>query len=170
MIWQRARTSKNQVYADIDGVGRYLIRWITGNQEYRAYLNGKRTTYAAKTVGDVQKMVERVNEALDQFEREQAVTVSFAETVDEHLDDAVPMVTVNVTDLEPGTGNRRHAPEDMEEYADAIYAQAQHYAVNKRYIVLTDIYLALESCARKCVELERRVRELEKDNHDDGQT
>lgn len=58
-------------------------------------------------------------------------------------------------------GNRRGPPPDMEEYAEELYGQAQQYAANKRYIVLLDVYLALESCARKCAELDRRVRELE---------
>lgn len=147
MIWQRTKTMRGGgVYADVDGVGRYLIRWIVGDQEWRAYLNGKRTTYAAKTVGDVQKMVERVDAALDQFEREQAVTL-----VVEDPDGALP----------PPDGSGRGPPKDMEEFSEEVYKQAQHYAPEKKHIVLTDIYLAIEGCARKCVELERRVKELE---------
>jgi hypothetical protein len=83
MIWQRAKTMKGQgVYADVDGVGRYLIRWITGDQEWRAYLNNKRTVYAAKAIGDVQRQVESVVTSFEQVEREQVVTVSFPEIRD----------------------------------------------------------------------------------------
>jgi signal-transduction protein with cAMP-binding, CBS, and nucleotidyltransferase domain len=86
VIWQRAKTQSNSVYADVDGVGRYLIRWLTLDQEYRAFLNGKRTTYAAKTVREVQAMVERVQASIEQFNREHEHDVPITELVEPTLD------------------------------------------------------------------------------------
>lgn len=66
-------------------------------------------------------------------------------------------------------GNRRGPPKDMEAHAEELYKQAQHYIADEKHVVLTDIYLAIESCARKCAELERRVKELEGDTDNEHQ-
>lgn len=60
-----------------------------------------------------------------------------------------------------GEANRR-GPDDMDAYADTLLKQAQHYAPDKKHIVLTDLYVALEQIARECAYLRRRVAELEK--------
>lgn len=179
MIWEKVSGQRNQIFTDVAGVGRYLIRRSKDDKAYRAFLNGKRTVYTGKTIDEVKVMVERVQASIEQFEREQAVTLTgLVEEQSvvcrrcgqprETCECGELMAAAGV--LQAGTGNRRGPPPDMEAYAEELYGQAQHYAADKRHIVLTDIYLALESCARKCAELERRVSELEEKRDDDGQT
>lgn len=54
-----------QTFTDVEGVGRYLIRKVKHQREYRVYLNGVRTSYVGDTMDQAKAMVESIIKAKD---------------------------------------------------------------------------------------------------------
>lgn len=143
MNWEKV-AGASRWFADVPGRGRYMVRWVRDEGKYRAFLNGKKTVYAG-SAPDVKMLVERATEAVEEFERQQEVAVTLAGLEKDELNSGGELV-------------ERRPPPNMEAYAEELYEEARNYAANRKNAVLTDIYLALESCARKCAELDRRLR------------
>jgi hypothetical protein len=150
MRWETGRQGKGTIaYVDVAGVGRYLVKWSSVDERYVALLNNETTTYKARTMEAVQRQVERAVLAIENMDREQEATV------------ALPDYENIERRILASEKSGRLPLEDMEAFADEVCRQARHYAQNRRHIVLTDIYLALETVARKCAQLQNRVKELE---------
>lgn len=144
-----------------------MVRWVRDEGKYRAFLNGKKTVYAG-SAPDVKMLVERATEAVEEFERKQKVTVTLAGPEKDELNSGSELIA-EMVELDPpervvagenslDVHSGRRPPPNMEAYAEELYEQARNYAANRKHVVLTDIYVALESCARKCAELDRRLR------------